>query len=226
MNKPLIYLGCTANLGIFNFVCEQNNIRIHGIVDNDYWGNTAELQGIPVVGGEASFDFASAKDHYNFFIASSVIPAVPRDRVKRLAFIELVNQHKLNCQTLIDPAARVCKGAVVEQGCFVGFQAAISYDAVMKAHSQVNAYASIGHHSILGQNSVLERRAMVISNVEIGDNVHIGAGVICVNHSGIVIGDNSEVHPGIVLMRDVEPNEVVYIGGKNSRRIYKNVIRD
>lgn len=224
--KPLIYLGCTSNLGVFNFVCQQNNIPIHGIIDNDYWGNTAELHGVPVIGGESTFDFESARNHYNFFIASSVIPVVPRDRAKRLAFIDLINQHNLTCQTLIDRDSRVYSGAVVEPGAFVGFQSAVSNNAVVKAHSQLTSYAALGHDSILGQNSVLERRALAISDVEIGNNVHIGAGVICINHAGIHIGDNSVVHPGIVLMRDVEPNEVVCIGGKNTRRIYKNVIRD
>lgn len=226
MTKPLIYLGSTSNLGIFNYVCRQNNIPIHGIIDDDYWGNTEELHGIAVVGGQLTFDFDSARDQYNFFIAASVVPTVPRDTKKRLDFIELVSQHNLNCQTLIDKESRVYEGSVLEPGCFIGYQAVVSSHATVKSHSQITSYAALGHHSVLGQNSVLERRVLITGDVEIGNNVHIGAGVICVNHAGITIGNNSIIQPGIILMRDVEPNEIVSIGGKNTRRIYKNVIRD
>ena len=226
MNKPLIYLGCNSNLYIFNAVCKQHGIVIHGIVDDDYWGNTAEYCGVPVVGGESSFDFESAQDQFDFFIACSVAPTVPRSRAKRLAFIDIVNQHNLTCCTLRDKDSRVYEGVVIEPGSFIGFQASISPYAIVKSHSQINGFAALGHNATLGQNSVLERRVLVAGDVVIGNNVHLGAGVICINHAGITIGDNSQVQPGIILMRDVDTDEVVSIGGKNTRRIYKNVIRD
>jgi acetyltransferase-like isoleucine patch superfamily enzyme len=226
MTKPLIYLGSNSNLGVFNYVCQQHKIPIHGIVDDDYWGNTDVLHGIPVIGSELSFDFVDAKDKYNFFIAASIVPTVTRDTKKRLRYIDIVDQYGLNCQSLVDKESRVYNRSILEPGCFVSYQSVVSSYAVVKAHSQVASFANLGHHSVLGKNSAIERKVLVTGDVTIGDNVHIGAGVICVNHAGINIGDNSIVQPGIVLMRDVEPNEIVSIGGKNSRRIYKNVIRD
>lgn len=226
MTKPLIYLGSNSNLGVFNYVCQQHNIPIHGIIDDDYWGNTDSLHDIPVIGSEHSFDFASAKDKYNFFVAASIVPTVTRDAKKRLNYIKLIDHYNLSCQSLIDKESRVYDRSTLEPGCFVSYHSVVSSYAVVKAHSQVASFAVLGHHSTLGRNSAIERKVLVTGDVTIGDNVHIGAGVICVNHAGINIGDNSIVQPGIVLMRDVEPNEIVSIGGKNSRRIYKNVIRD
>lgn len=226
MKKKLIYLGCSSNLEIFNHVCVSNQIPIHGIIDSDYYGNTKEIGGIPVIASEKEFDFDAARKKFKFFVAPSVVPKEKRDLEKRKKYIRIIDQFDLECQTLIDKESRIYKSAELEPGCFIGYQVGVSIGTVVRSHSQLMSFALLGHHSVVGINSVLERRVLVTGDTIIGNNVHIGSGVICVNHPGMTIGDNSIIHPGIIVMRDIEPNEIVHIGGKNTRRIYKDVIRN
>lgn len=228
MTKPLIFLGSNANMEMFTYVCKQHDIPVHGIIDDDYYGNTEHLFGIPIVGSEESFDFENEKEKYNFFIAASTVPTVPRDTNKRIKFIGIVNKYNLTCQTLIDKESRVYNPAALGPGCYVGYQAAVTNNSTVGAHSHIHGHAALAHHCTMGINSVLERNSITTGNTHIGDNVNIGLGVMCVNHAGLRIGNNSVVQPGIILMRDVEENEIVSIAGGNAgndRRIYKNVIR-
>jgi len=226
MPKPLIYLGSSHNLEFYNFVANQNDIPIHGIIDSDYWGNTDRFYDTPVIGSELDFDFDAAREKFSFFVASSAVPTVPRDRFKRQKFIDLAVKYKLPAQTLIDRQAQIFPSVVIEPGCFIGFQVGIAGRCRIGSHSQVLTGALLGHDTVIGQNSVIAHRAVLTGGTIVGDDVYVGAGVLAVNHGGIIINDNSEIQPGIILMRDVDQNEIISIGGKNTRRIFKDVIRN
>ena len=59
----------------FTEICEDAGITVHGIIDNDYFGNTDYIDDIPVIDTEFSFsDLEKLKyyrDNFNFFCATN-----------------------------------------------------------------------------------------------------------------------------------------------------------
>lgn len=200
-------------------------VPVHGIIDDNYWGNTADKDGIPFVGSEDTFDFAANKDNYTFFVSPSVIPINIPDKLKRFKMIDIVERYNLSLQTLINQQCEIARTAVLEPGCYVGYTCCIGHGCVLKSHSQIHSLGSFAHHSVLGKNSVLERGTQATSYTIIGDNVHVAFGAALTKDGGMTIGDNAVIHPRVTVMRDVEPNEIISLAGDNRRRIYGEVVR-
>lgn len=221
--KPLIFLGSNFSISTLSRVCEQNNIKVHGILDNDYWGNTEKIYNVPVVGSEKTFDFEKEKENFNFFIAVSSVPNSPRDKERRLEMIDLIDRYNLDCPNLIHPVTEIIPTAKLGKGIFIGFCVGIGDGCVVQDHCQLFHLAGLAHHSELGRNSVIERNASVGSKVKVGRNVNVGfrSGIF----HGVTIGDNSIIMPGVTVARDVEENEIVSLAGDNKRRIYGQVVR-
>jgi UDP-3-O-[3-hydroxymyristoyl] glucosamine N-acyltransferase len=177
-----------------------------------------------VIGSELSFDFAENKDKFNFFVAVSVMPTIQRNKQRRLDFIQIVDNHNLQCATLIHPTANIFDTATIGAGSFVGFCSAVSSYCQIGQHCQIQSMSVIGHHSTFGHNSVLDRTAYIIGNARVGSNVNIGFGSAVVK-TFATVGDNAVIHPRITVMRDVDQNEIVSLAGDNTRRIYGEIIR-
>lgn len=222
MTKPLIFLGSSNQITIqLVDVCESLNITIAGIIDSDYFGNTDSLDGIPYIGSELDFDFEKLKDEYDFFVGVSHIPDVPRNIEKRLKFIDLVDKYDLPCVNLIDPATKVSRRAKLGKGIYIGYHSIIESDVVIGDHSQINYLVCIGHHSTIGRNCVFQRGVTMMSQVSMGDNNYFGASSRLLKTHNMIIGSNCFVHPGIVVMRDIEDNEVVSMVG---RKVYSAIV--
>ena len=101
---------------------------VAGIVDSDFYGNSEIRNGLPVIGGEDTFDFEAARDQYDFFIGTPWSSLDPRSKPKRLAYIDLIDRYQLNCATLIHPNStrRVRLPAVLGQqpNCSIPFEVA------------------------------------------------------------------------------------------------------
>ena len=174
MYKPLILLGSNANIGLFVDTAEEMGMTVHGIIDDNYFGNTESIDGVPFIGSEETFDFEKQRDNYLFFVAPSVIPINTLDRQKRLKMIAIVEQYNLPLATLKSTNTFISKSAVIHPGSFIGYTACVGANAVMMPHSQLHGSSALPHHCILGKNSVIERDAHVIGHTLIGENVHIG----------------------------------------------------
>lgn len=225
MYKPLIFLGSNANIGLFVDTAEEMGMTIHGIIDDNYYGNTESINQIPFIGSEETFDFDKEKNNYLFFVSPSVIPINTLDRIKRLKMIALVEKHNLPLATLKSSNTFVSKTAIIHPGAFIGYTACVGANAVMMPHSQLHGSAALPHDSVLGKNSVIERDAHVIGFTNIGENVHIGFGAALIKAGGPTVGNNAVVHPRIMVLRDVDENEIVSLAGDNKRRIYGEVVR-
>lgn len=223
--KPLIFLGSSSNIILFAETAEKMGIDIAGVVDDNYWGNTAEVSGIPFIGSENSFDFEKYRKTHTFFVSPSVSPIHTNDRRKRLKMIAIAEQNELQLQSLINGFCEIGKTAILEQGCYIGYISAIGHGAVIKSHSQIHTCAGVSHNSVIGKNSVVERYASMLSNTKIGENVHMGLGSTLAKDGGLTVGNNAVIHPKVTVMRDVEENEIVSLAGDNRRRIFGEVVR-
>ena len=226
-SRPLILVGSNSALFYIKDVCKNFDIKIAGIIDNDYYGNTEELEGIPVIDTELSFEDPEKlkyyKENYHFFCATNYLPdrkeVHKRNFNKKLYLIEIIDRLDLPCISLID------KGAFVHDTCKIGksvFIETLTYIAGYNNigdYTRVYAFTITGHHNEIGRNCVLQRKSGVYDYDTLEDNVFVGM------HSQIA-GENitlkkgTQVHPFICLRRSTAENEVISLAGKDLRKVY------
>ena len=222
--RPLIFLGSSASIDSFVEVARLTDRPIAGIVDDNFFGNTHEICRIPVIGSEQSWEFEKTCNQFDYFIGSSMVPINVIDRKKRLKMIGIVKQYNLNLDTLIHPSSYIYPEVTIGAGSYVGYCASINNRVAIGKHCQIHAYVGISHDCEIGSNTCIAHQAMIAGQNQIGNNVHIGMGAaVCKNN--VVVGNDAVIHPKITVMRDIEENEIVHLGGTNTRRIYGEVIR-
>lgn len=226
-SKPLIFLGASQSIAIYIECCEHVGIQIAGIIDGDYYGNTATIENVAVIDGHDAFStpekIAYYRENFNFFCAVNWLPVQDpisiRGRKKRQDLIGLAQQHNLCVVSLVDPRSMISKSASIGHGCFVGGLCVVEPHAKLEDFSTVWHNASVAHHSVLGSNSILQRWVGMLGNTRIKDNVYISPYAMLLKDN-IIVNSNAWIQPGILVMRDVAENEIVAINGKNTRRIY------
>ena len=227
--KPLILIGSNSKMFFLKDVCEELDITIAGIIDNDYFGHTASIDDIPVVDTESSFHdpqrLAFYKNNYNFFLATNWSPykdpIAARNREKRFRLMSLIDQYDLPCISLVDPSARVQKTTKIGKSVFIDSFAYISAHNVIEDYAQIFAMVGIGVGNTLGKNSVMQRRAAIMHNTVLQENAYFELGVN-VYVSDVIFAKNTVIHPGIIMGRGTVENELVSLVGKDLRRVYSS----
>jgi len=221
MTKPIVFLGGSQQIAELADVCELTGQKIAGIVDSDYYGNTADYRGIPYIGSEETFDFVAAADCYDFFVSTAVVLGYQRNLDRRRHFIDLVDRYCLPCANIIDPQCRISKSAKLGQGIYAAFCCNIGYDCVISNYCVIHHHATVGHNSTLGENTVLQRYVGCSSNLTTGENVIVSHAAKLLGFPKMTVGNNAVIYPAMSVMRDINDNEVVKI---NSRRVYRGLI--
>lgn len=207
-------------------LCSFYNIEIAGIIDNDYWGNTADLSGIPVIDTETSFDdpvkLQHYRDNYNFFCATNWAPesdaVTVRNKNKRMQLIDLLDQHQLDCISLIDPSARISSSATIEPGVYIDAFVLIETSAEIHKHAHVYAFTGIGHHTIVMRNCVIQRHCSIAGDCVFEPNTYVGTAVKALK-TGAVFGSNTFIHEAVYIRRGTVSNETVKFNGNNMSRV-------
>lgn len=214
--KPIVFLGSSDQIIEMKETCDLLGLKVAGIIDDDYYGNTTDLNGIPYIGGETTVDWTSLRLDHDFFIPVNPIPNIPRNVAKRRQMIDLVERLHLPCVNIIDPQSRVSPSAKLGKGIFVGYSAYVAYQADIADHCQVHYNAAVAHNVVMGKNTILQRAGVITSDVTTGENVYIG---LCarVLLTGSTVGADACIVSGVLVFRDVEPGEMVNISG---RKIY------
>jgi acetyltransferase-like isoleucine patch superfamily enzyme len=225
ITRPIIFLGASSNLDNFVHVANLVNKNIAGIIDDNFFGNTENKCGIPVIGSEESWNFDLFREEFDYFIGASMVPINQADRAKRIKMIDIAEKYHLSLATLIHPRSEIYPGASIGSGSYVGFCASISNRVVIGQHCQIHSYVGITHDCQVGNNTSIANQVMIAGNTTIGSHVHIGMGATLCKSNGITVGDHAVIHPRITVMRNVEQNETVHMAGNNTRRIFKEVIR-
>lgn len=224
MTKPVIFLGASGGISNYTEVCMDRDILIAGIIDSDYFGNTADVEGIPIIESEKTADFTQLKHEYDFFIGINPIPTFPRNIAKRAHYINLIKQYDLSCVNLIDRECRIARSTILGRGIYIGYGCAIQPHVTIGDHCQIFALTGVGHNTIMEENVTLQRMSSVNSNVTIEKNVYVGASAKLLKFPSMHVGANSFIHPAVTVMRDVGENEIISITGKHSKRIYDTVV--
>jgi len=223
MSKPLIFLGCSQMLPDLIEQFERNGFKVHGIIDQDYYGNTADIHGVPFIASESACDFEQLKQQYDFFVGINPVPSVVRNVEKRIKFIDLVDQHQLTCANLIQSTrSQISRTAKFGQGVCVSNFVDIYSDTEFGDHCFIHGATEIAHGAKIGKNVTVQHGCFVGGNTEIGENTYVGVGVRLMKVGGSMrVGKNAVIHPGLIVLRDVEDNEIVSLAEGNTRRIYQ-----
>lgn len=112
--------------------------------------------------------------------------------------------------TLIHPTAEVSQFASVsEAGVQIGPFSLIQAESCIGEDTMILSHVNISHTASIGSHCLVSGHSSIGTGTHIGNYVEIGMGAIAAPHKVKVIGDNSVVGAGSVLVSDVPPNSVV-----------------
>jgi UDP-3-O-[3-hydroxymyristoyl] glucosamine N-acyltransferase len=177
-------------------LCRAQGLTAIGILDQDYWNNTADIDTIPVIGNEYQFDWS---DNYCYFIATNWIPSNDpihqRNQAKRLKQINLLKQHNVQCINLIHPTAIVPDTCTLGQGIMIGANVIIGNHCAIGDYCQIREQSYLAHSSTLKNNVVLQVQSYTGTNVVVHENSYIGikSSIIPKNSGQLTIPSNSFV---------------------------------
>lgn len=228
-SKPLIFIGSNYHLCFFTDACEMHGIKVHGIIDNDYYGNTAELDGVPFIDTEVSFDDPEKleyyKNNFNFFLATNWVPTgiqpdiAVRNKQKRDRLISIIEKYGLPCINLVDPTARIHKSATLGKNIFIDANCYLAPKSSIGDFTNLFTGAGIGYNTKIGNSCVFQRHSGTMNDMTIEDEVYFGLHAQAPK-DGSLIRRGTVVHPCLMVLRDTQENEEISLVGKDLRRVY------
>jgi len=183
-------------------LCEELGIVVAGLLDNDYWGNTAELGGVKVLDTEKNID--QYLNNYNFFCATNWNP--------------IVRQKNIQCISLVDPTARISKYSRLGNGCFIDCHVMVESGSIVGDFTNIYGQVQVGHNTTIGENCVLQRAVGLASAQILENDVYLSSGVKALK-PGVKISQGTFVHELVYLARGTVSNEVVQFGTNNTKRV-------
>jgi UDP-3-O-[3-hydroxymyristoyl] glucosamine N-acyltransferase len=223
--KPLVFIG--TNVCIWEVVDAAKAIgyEIAGVIDNDYHGR-GEFQSLPIIAREEDLVDAKWKD-YQFFCATNWQPdnvlenIHQRNRDKRQKYIKLLDELDLSVATIVHPMASVASyNTKLGKGVYIDKFVCVGSNCTIGNYTTLWNQSALAHDNTVGNNCVLQRCVNVSGDITIEDNVYLGVSC-CVFRDNVTIASGTFVHPGLMLLRSTEPNEVVSLAGKDLRKVYK-----
>ncbi len=197
MNTKVILIG-----GFIEIIelCEDNNISIHGIVDNNiilhnnyrYLGTDNE-----------AINFDDALKDYPLIIS----PDAPRDRKKLKKYYE---NSGFGFFSLISSASKISKSSVIGIGAIIQRGVNISSEVSIGDFVKLNIGANIMHNSNIGEYTTIAPNAVILGHVSIGEECYIGANATILPN--IKIAKNVTIGAGAVVTKNIVEEGGKYIG--------------
>jgi bifunctional N-acetylglucosamine-1-phosphate-uridyltransferase/glucosamine-1-phosphate-acetyltransferase GlmU-like protein len=232
LKKKLILVGSRHNLSDIIETANHSGYKIIGILDKHYWGNTAEICGIPVIGSEEELLVPNNKwSRYNFFPANwwdgkqALGQQFDADSLRRQR-LQLLDAAGVTVVNLISKDVHwfhskrkltMGKGILILSNASVGSDVAIGDYSVIDWDTRI-VDSTIGRNSIIGAASIL-------AHVKVGDNVRIGVSSILIpsrKKDLLTVGDNAIVYIGSLVLDDVVENGIYTMHGKTRQRFKKS----
>jgi len=227
--RPLILLGTNVNLYHQVEMAELNGMKVVGVIDSDYYGNTDTICDVPVIDTERVFDDPERLAHYreNFQFFCAVVglpeknPVTMRNYEKRLMLLDLIDQHDLPCVSLVSPHASISSLAKIGKGVFIDHFVTIEAKVELEDYVSVYGYSMINHFTKVGRNTQFHRYSSIGSFCTVGENSHFSPMSRALK-AKLKFGKNTWIQQGISIMRGTVENEIVSVDGNNTRRVVLN----
>lgn len=229
--RPLIFLGSSYTMYKLTEICDNSDIKIQGIIDTDYYGNTEHICDIPVIDNESGLkdNLAYYKDNFNFFCAVNWTPepdpAIVRNRQKRNQLLSLIDEYQLNCISIVNHTAQVSKHSIIGRGVYLDAHVLIEPKVTVGDYTSIFYNSSIGHHSIIQRNCVFQRQSILMGDNLAEEEVYFSPAVKALKN-GAIFGRGSWIQEAIYIRRGTVPGEIVSLNGENMRRVIPRHIID
>lgn len=224
--SPLVLIGCRRLMDFYTDTCEQLGIELLGFLDQYYWGNTDQINGVRCIGSELDLltnpkKYADAK----FMIATTWdgntrFQNLDHDGYNlRQQRLQLVEKLQLPCYTLIDPRTIVSKNNEIGPGTYIGPMSNIRSNNKIGKHVFIHDNAIMAHDIHIGDNCIIGVGASIMGGVRVGNNTYIGTGALIVNGKStkqeyIQIGADCKVHAGALVHKNMENGTTATFVGK------------
>lgn len=173
--KPIVFVGSNGNLLQMVDNAHSTGRTVAGIVDSDYYNNTNELSGVPVIGSEDTFEFS---DNYDYFLASSWFPentdVQKRNYNKRKKLISILEDHNIQCINLVHSLALVPDTVTLGNGIMIGAGAILGNQTTVDDFAQIREQSYLAHHAHIGNSSIVQVKCYVGSCVHLGNDSYMG----------------------------------------------------
>lgn len=168
------------------------------IIDPEFAGPTAELDGLPVFVG---FDWLTGHLAEVEVIGGIGAPEQRQGIVRRAAELGARFATLVHPRSTIEPRVTLGCGVVVSAG------------AVVSNHAVIGDHVSIGHNCVIGHDAVLRDcvsiypGAILSGYVDVGAGALVGAGAVVVER--VTLGEWSRIGAGATVLENVAPNLTV-----------------
>ena len=167
--------------------------------DNDMIQNTC-IDGYPVLG---TLDYLNNYPYGVFAICSLGV-----SRTRRIV-IDKIRNPQVKYATLIDPDARIYKGATVGKGSIICGGSILAINAKVEDHVIINLNCTLGHDDIIKEYCVVNPGVNVSGKGVVGPYSDLGTGSKVIQ--GLTIASGIVVGAGGVVVKDLlEPG--TYVG--------------
>jgi UDP-3-O-[3-hydroxymyristoyl] glucosamine N-acyltransferase len=217
VKKKLVFLGHGTNIKRLIDVA-RDQFEIIGIVDDNYFGNTDTLGGLPIIGSEKNIaPVLSSWADLCFFVASPGRTGIDWSRTnsRRDCMIDIAENYNLELVNLIHTSAIIPDTTKLGKNIFVGQYTVLQNYVTIEDYAFVKEQVCIAHDCVVKKNANISSQAYLGANVVIGENSYIGIkGAVIASGDSLVIGKNCFTHPGSIVMKNLADNTICTVGGK------------
>ena len=162
-----------------------------------------EVNDYPVIGKIQSNDWNKLPEDYMFIYAMNTVK-LAQERHKLLNNLEIPIDRFAN---VFHPTSVISKEAKIGRGVVLMPFALVSPNVVLGNHIQCYAQSFVGHDTTLGEMVFVANNASIGGRILVKDGAHIGSNCTIVER--LTIGEYSVIGIGAVIVRDVEPFDIV-----------------
>lgn len=186
-------------------MCELAEIL--GYIVKGFYDEDESKYGLSVMGHQVLGAFSELNEMD--ISGNKFIVAIGNNSV-RLEIMQRIASSNGITPTLIHPTAVISPSAVIGKGVYIQANAYIWTKVKIEDYCIISPNVVVCHHTSIGRGCLISNVTGVGASIQIQDRVFIGMGSTIV--TGLhVIGENSIIGAGAVVLKDVEKNSV-YVG--------------
>lgn len=166
-----------------------------GFIDENKEMHETLINGYEVLGG---IDWLKDKDIY-------YVCAIGNSKIRK-DIVEKINKFQVKAATIIHPSVLMNKKYVeVGEGSIICASSILTVNIKLGKHVILNLDCTVGHDAILKDFVTVYPSVNISGNCRINECVELGTGTQIIQ--GKIIGDNTILGAGSVVVRDIEANK-------------------
>lgn len=190
---------------VYDYIQDYDCYRIKGFLDDDSTVIKNPQDYPPILGSVESYEIQP-----NDCFLSAL-----GDPFYRKKYVEMILDKGGDFVTFVSKKSYVVDNVKIGKGVLVGPFNFIDANVEVGDHSLILSFCNIGHDSKIGNYCELEPYTAVSGNVVVEDGVTLHARSTIAPK--LCVGENSVIGAGSVVLRDVEPNSIMF--GSPARKI-------